>query len=167
MFRLLLSAFGVSPKQGFHGVRAALNGETKKVFELSSAVRLKAGLQVLASGRGENDFAGEPRSARILFRWLRRFVFGETDIGALTGRFNTTAGVRGSASRLVGEEDRFGMVVLDSRLSLVGLSKDELLMRAISASARPLRMRVRDASASEVSWCCTPPRAAEDSIDDQ
>jgi hypothetical protein len=77
--------------------------------------------------------------------------FGETDIGALTGRFNTTAGVRGSASRLVGEEDRFGMVVLDSRLSLVGLSKDELLMRAISASARPLRMRVRDASASEVS----------------
>lgn len=152
MFRLLLlSALGVSPKQGFHGVREALNGETKKALELSSAVRLKAGLQVLASGRGENDFAGEPTSARILLRWLRRFVFGETDIGALTGRLNTTAGVRGSASRLVGEEEMFEMLVLASRLSLVGLSKDELLMRAISASARPLRMRVRDASASEVS----------------
>lgn len=151
MFRLLLSALGVSPKQGFQGVRAALNGETKKALELSSAVRLKAGLQVLASGRGEKDFAGEPRSARILFRWLRRFVFGETDIGALTGRLNTTAGVRGSASRLVGEEERRERLVLDSRLSLVGLSKDELLMRAISSSARPLRMRVRDASASEVS----------------
>jgi hypothetical protein len=150
VFRLLLSALGASPKIGFQGVRAALNGETKKPLALSSAVRLKAGLQVLASGKGDIVLAGEPSSARIRFLWLRRLVLGDTDIGALTGRLSTTAGVRGSASCLVGEEDSCETVALISRLSLVGLSKDELLMRAISASARPFRMREREASASEV-----------------
>lgn len=161
-----MSTLGASPKHGFHGVRAALKGDTKKPLLLSSAVSVNAGLQVLASGRGERVLAGEPSSARILFRWLRRLVFGDTDMGALTGRLNTTAGVRGSASCLVGEDESREALVRLSRLSLVGLSKDELRMRAISASARPLRMRDREASASDVSWWFIP-RAAEDSIDDQ
>ena len=166
MFRLLFSAADTSPKIGFQGVRAALKGDTKNPFELSSAVNWNAGLQVLASGRGDMVLAGEPSNARILFRWLRKLVLGETDIGAFTGRLNTTAGVKGSASCLVGEDERREMLGLESRLSLVGLSKDELLMRAISASARPFLMRDLDGSASEVSWLRAP-RAAEDSMDDQ
>lgn len=140
------------PKMGFQGVRAALKGDTKgvKPVEPSSTVRLNAGLQLLASACGENVFAGEPRRARILLRWLRRLVFGDTDIGALTGRLKATAGVSGSASGRMGDEDRREMVGLTSRRSFVGLSKDELLMRAISASARPLRIRDRETSASEV-----------------
>lgn len=164
---LLSSARGVFPKQGFQGVRAALKGDTNGVKPLfSSAVKWKAGLQALASGNGEKLLAGDPRRARILLRWFRRLVFGDTDIGALTGRLNTTAGVSGSASGRAGEDERRVMDALVSRLSFVGLSNDELLIRAISASARPLRMRGRIMSASEVGWWC-PTRAAEDSIEDQ
>ena len=47
-------------------------------------------------------------------------------MGAFTGRLNTTAGVRGSASCLVGEDESREGAARVSRLSLVGLSKDEL-----------------------------------------
>lgn len=113
-----------------HGVRPTL---------LSSA-RLKAGLQLLASGTGLNAFAGEPSNAFIRLRWLRKLVLGDMEGGGFIGRLNTTAGVEGLSS-FSGDEEKREPRPMRYEKSLLGLSKEELRMRAISASARPLFMR--------------------------
>ena len=94
-YKFLVVVPGVSGNP-FHGVLLALYGEMYGVRPLSpSSPILKAGDQLLIAGAGLNALAGVPSNALIRLRWLRRFVFGDTDGGGLAGRLKTTAGVRG------------------------------------------------------------------------
>jgi hypothetical protein len=72
-----------------------------------------------------------------------------------------TAGVSGFSSLRVGEDPKCD----SGSRSLLGLSKDELRMRAISASARPFLMRCPRTSASEARMR-EAPRAADDSMEE-